>query len=158
MVEYLQYREWPVGQIGSEAERSHRFQFHMIHSWGFSSDFRPTEGPTMCPISALEVSAEQQWSEWWLSWKVRWNWFFSPRYVLAALTWRRVPICFGSIGLFWRCSFPFSPLLSLSLLGFSSTLTGPLALPRLDNVSRWLAVRAQWSDMETTRQALQELA
>lgn len=51
-----------------------------------------------------------------------------------------------------------SPPLSLSLLGFSSALTGPLALPRLDNVSRWLAVRAQWSDMETTRQALQELA
>lgn len=51
-----------------------------------------------CPLhhlTVLEVSAELQWSEWWLSWKVRRNWFFPPWYILAALRLQRA-------SLFWE--------------------------------------------------------
>lgn len=64
------------------------------------------------------------------------------------LDWRRVPICFGSIGLFWRCSLPpsFPSLpssLSVFLWRFLSAHAGPLVLPGPDNFSCCLEVRAQ---------------
>lgn len=56
----------------------------------------PLKTPAVCLISVLEVSAEQRWSELWLSRKVRWNWFFSPTARPCSIsTGGKGPICFG---------------------------------------------------------------
>lgn len=86
-----------------------------------------------CPLhhlTVLEVSTERQWSEWWLSWKVRWNWFFSPWCILAALRLET------SANLFWESRIileMFTPFFSLHFppLSLSLALTGPMVLPRL---------------------------
>lgn len=83
-----------------------------------------------CPLphlTVLVVSTEQKWSEWLLSWKVRWNWLFSPQYLLAAFRLET------SVNLFWEHRIIFGDADSPSFLHF------PPLSPGVFICSNWLS-------------------
>lgn len=124
----------------------------------FPQPAAPLKTPAVCLISVLEVSAEQQWSELWLSRKVRWNWFFSPTARPCSIsTGGKGPICFGEHRIVLKTFLSLFPPPEGCVRSPPPCRSGPLVWPQVDLCHSRLQARVIVVTREVNKAGLLEI-